>query len=106
MTNSRDTQFHKLVKKLISTERIQLLKSVLEPLKPIEIANIILQLKLQNQLLVLENLDRETSSEVLKNLQGSPSILGDIVQQINPDRLSDVIEDMPQDDAADLLSQF
>ena len=103
MTNSRDTQFHKLVKKLISTERIQLLKSVLEPLKPIEIANIILQLKLQNQLLVLENLDRETSSEVLKNLQGSPSILGDIVQQINPDRLSDAIEDMPQDDAADLV---
>ena len=103
MTNSRDTQFHKLVKKLISTERIQLLKSVLEPLKPIEIANIILQLKLQHQLLVLENLDRETSSEVLKNLQGSPSILGDIVQQINPDRLSDVIEDMPQDDAADLV---
>ena len=103
MTNSRDTQFHKLVKKLISTERIQLLKSVLEPLKPIEIANIILQLKLQHQLLVLENLDRETSSEVLKNLQGSPSILGDIVQQINPYRLRDAIEDMPQDDAADLV---
>ncbi|MBC8259768.1 MAG: magnesium transporter [SAR324 cluster bacterium] len=103
MTKSRDTQFHKLVSKLISTERTQLLKSVLEPLKPVEIANIVLQLKLQQQLLVLENLDRETSSEVLNNLQGSPSILGDIVNKISPDRLSDAIEDMPQDDAADFV---
>ena len=65
MTKSRDTQYHKLVKKLISTERLELLKKVFEPLKPLEIANIILQLKLQSQLIVLEILDRETSSEVL-----------------------------------------
>ena len=65
MTKSRDTQIHKLVNKLINTERIQLLKSILEPLKPVEIANILLQLKLRQQLVLLENLDRETSSEVL-----------------------------------------
>ena len=103
MNKSRDTQYHKLVKKLISTERTELLKSVFEPLKPVEIANILLQLKLQHQLVVLDNLDRETSSEVLNNLQGSPSILGDIVKQLSPDRLSDAIEDMPQDDAADFM---
>lgn len=103
MTKTRDTHFHKLVKKLISTERIQLLKSVLEPLNPVEIANILLQLNLQHQLIVLENLDREKSSDVLNSLQGSPSILGNIVQQMSPDRLSDVIEDMPQDDAADFV---
>jgi Mg/Co/Ni transporter MgtE len=99
MNKSRDTQYHKLVKKLISTERTELLKSVFEPLKPVEIANILLQLKLQHQLVVLENLEREISSEVLNNLQDSPSILGDIVKQLSPDRLSDAIEDMPQDDA-------
>ena len=103
MTKTRDTHFHKLVKKLISTERTKLLKSILEPLKPVEIANILLQLNLQHQLLVLENLDREKSSDVLSSLQGSPSILGNIVQQMSPDRLSDVIEDMPQDDAADFV---
>ena len=103
MTKTRDTHFHKLVKKLISTERTKLLKSILEPLKPVEIANILLQLNLQHQLLVLENLDREKSSDVLNSLQGSPSILGNIVQQMSPDRLSDVIEDMPQDDAADFV---
>ena len=103
MTKTRDTYFHKLVKKLISTERTKLLKSILEPLKPVEIANILLQLNLQHQLIVLENLDREKSSEVLNSLQGSPSILGNIVQQMSPDRLSDVIEDMPQDDAADFV---
>ena len=91
MTKNRDTHFHKLVKKLISTERTKLLKSVLEPLKPVEIANILLQLNLQHQLIVLENLDRERSSDVLNSLQGSPSILGNIVQQMSPDRLSDVI---------------
>ena len=103
MTKTRDTHFHKLVKKLISTERTKLLKSVLEPLKPVEIANILLQLNLQHQLIVLENLDREKSSDVLSSLQGSPSILGNIVQQMSPDHLSDVIEDMPQDDAADFV---
>ena len=103
MTKTRDTHFHKLVKKLISTERTKLLKSILEPLKPLEIANILLQLNLQHQLIVLENLDREKSSDVLNSLQGSPSILGNIVQQMSPDRLSDVIEDMPQDDAADFV---
>ena len=103
MNKSRDTQYHKLVKKLISTERTELLKSVFEPLKPVEIANILLQLKLQHQLVVLENLEREISSEVLNNLQDSPSILGDIVKQLSPDRLSDAIEDMPQDDAADFV---
>jgi magnesium transporter len=103
MNKSRDTQYHKLVKKLISTERTELLKSVFEPLKPVEIANILLQLKLQHQLVVLENLEREISSEVLNNLQDSPSILGDIVKQLSPDRLSDAITDMPQDDAADFV---
>jgi magnesium transporter len=103
MNKSRDTQYHKLVKKLISTERTELLKSVFEQLKPVEIANILLQLKLQHQLVVLENLEREISSEVLNNLQDSPSILGDIVKQLSPDRLSDAIEDMPQDDAADFV---
>ena len=104
MTKSRDTQIHKLVNKLINTERTQLLKSILEPLKPLEIANILLQLKLKQQLVLLENLDRRTSSEVLNNLQDSPSILGDIVEQISTDRLSNAIEDMPQDDAADFVS--
>jgi len=103
MTKNRYTQIHKLVNKLINTERTQLLKSILEPLKPVEIANILLQLKLKQQLLLLENLDRETSSEVLNNLQDSPSILGDIVEQISTDRLSNAIEDMPQDDAADFV---
>ena len=103
MTKTRDTHFHKLVKKLISTERTKLLKSILEPLKPVEIANILLQLNIQHQLIVLENLDREKSSDVLSSLQGSPSILGNIVQQMSPDHLSDVIEDMPQDDAADFV---
>ena len=103
MTKSHDTQIHKLVNKLINTERTQLLKSILEPLKPLEIANILLQLKLKQQLVLLEKLDRETSSEVLNNLQDSPSILGDIVEQIPTDRLSNAIEDMPQDDAADFV---
>ena len=103
MTKTRDTHFHKLVKKLISTERTKLLKSILESLKPVEIANILLQLNIQHQLIVLENLDREKSSDVLSSLQGSPSILGNIVQQMSPDHLSDVIEDMPQDDAADFV---
>ncbi len=106
MTKSRDTQIHKLVTKLINTERIQLLQSILEPLKSFEIAQVLLQLKLKHQLVVLENLNRETSSEVINNLQDSPSILGEIVEQMSPERLSEAIKDMPQDDAADLVGML
>ncbi len=103
MSKTRDPQYHKLIKKLINSDRPEVLKTLLDTLDPVEIANILLQLKLQHQLLVLELLDRETSSEVLNNLQDSPSILGDIVEHISPERLIDAVEDMASDDAADFV---
>ena len=79
MNKSRNTQYHKLVRKLISTERTELLKSVFDPLKPVEIANILLQLKLQDQLIVLENLEREMKPyENQDHLQPTSSFHGRI----------------------------
>ena len=62
MSKAYDTQFHKLVKRLINSQRPQVLKKLLETLNPVEIANILLQLKLKHQLVALEMLDRETAS--------------------------------------------
>ena len=94
MAKAHDPQFSKLVKKLINTQRPQVLKSLLETLNPVEISNILLQLKLRHQLAVLEMLDRETASEVLTNLQDSSSVLESIVEEMSPEQLSGFIGEM------------
>ena len=106
MAKAHDPQFSKLVKKLINTQRPQVLKSLLETLNPVEISNILLQLKLRHQLAVLEMLDRETASEVLTNLQDSSSVLESIVEEMSPEQLSGFIGEMPRDDAADFVSKM
>ena len=106
MAKAHDPQFSKLVKKLINTQRPQVLKSLLETLNPVEISNILLQLKLRHQLVVLEMLDRETASEVLTNLQDSSSVLESIVEEMSPEQLSGFIGEMPGDDAADFVSMM
>ena len=106
MAKAYDPQFSKLVKKLINTQRPQVLKSLLETLNPVEISNILLQLKLRHQLAVLEMLDRETASEVLTNLQDSSSVLESIVEEMSPEQLSGFIGEMPGDDAADFVSMM
>ena len=106
MAKAHDPQFSKLVKKLINTQRPQVLKSLLETLNPVEISNILLQLKLRHQLAVLEMLDRETASEVLTNLQDSSSVLESIVEEMSPEQLSGFIGEMPGDDAADFAVSY
>ena len=106
MAKAHDPQFSKLVKKLINTQRPQVLKSLLETLNPVEISNILLQLKLRHQLAVLEMLDRETASAVLPNLQDSSSVLESIVEEMSPEQLSGFIGEMPGDDAADFVSMM
>ena len=106
MAKAHDPQFSKLVKKLINTQRAQVLKSLLETLNPVEISNILLQLKLRHQLAVLEMLDREAASEVLTNLQDSSSVLESIVEEMSPEQLSGFIGEMPGDDAADFVSMM
>ena len=59
MAKTRDLQYHKLVKKLVNTERSHVLKSLLETLSPTEIAGVLLQLKLKHQLAVLDLLEQE-----------------------------------------------
>ena len=106
MAKAHDPQFSKLVKKLINTQRPQVLKSLLETLNPVEISNILIQLKLRHQLAVLEMLDRETASEVLTNLQDSSSVLESSVEEMSPEQLSGFIGEMPGDDAADFVSMM
>ena len=58
MTKTRDPQYHRLVKKLINTERTQALKSLLDTLSPNEVTSILLHLNLKQQLAILELLDQ------------------------------------------------
>ena len=106
MSKAYDTQFHKLVKRLINSQRPQVLKKLLETLNPVEIANILLQLKLKHQLVALEMLDRETASEVLTNLRDSSTILESLVEKMSPEQLSGFVGEMQEDDAADFVSMM
>ena len=106
MSKAYDTQFHKLVRRLINSQRPQVLKKLLETLNPVEIANILLQLKLKHQLVALEMLDRETASEVLTNLRDSSTILESLVEQMSPEQLSGFVGEMQEDDAADFVSMM
>jgi Mg/Co/Ni transporter MgtE len=75
MSKVYDPQFSKLIRKLVNTQRPEIFRKLLERLNPVEISNILLQLKVKHQLSVLEMLARETASEVLTNLQDSSTVL-------------------------------
>ncbi|MEE2718086.1 MAG: magnesium transporter [SAR324 cluster bacterium] len=104
MAKTRDPQYHRLVKKLINTERSQVLRSLLETLSPNEVAGILLHLNLKHQLAILDLLGQEQVSLVLKELQDSSTVLEEIVGQFSSDKLTDIVGGMKQDDAADLVS--
>ncbi len=104
MTKTRDPQYHRLVKKLINTERTQVLKSLLDTLSPNEVTSILLHLNLKQQLAILDLLDQEQVPLVLKELQDSSTVLEEIVGQFSAEQLTDIVEGMKQDDAADLVS--
>ncbi|MBQ31022.1 MAG: magnesium transporter [Deltaproteobacteria bacterium] len=104
MAKTRDPQYHRLVKKLINTERSQVLKSLLNSLSPNEVSGILLHLNLKHQLAILDLLEQEQVPLVLKELQDSSTVLEEIVGQFSSDKLTDIVEGMKQDDAADLVS--
>ncbi len=95
---------HKLIKKLINSQKIEAVRGLLKELSPVEIANSLLQLKLKHQLILLENLPKELASETLAHLQHYSPILEEIVRQMTTERLGELIEEMDGDDAADMIS--
>lgn len=95
---------HKLIKKLIHSEKTETLKGLLKDLDIVEIANSFLQLKLKHQLAVLEALPKDKASDVLSELQQYSPILTEIVEQMNTEQLGEIIEEMEGDDAADVVS--
>ncbi|MDP7316578.1 MAG: hypothetical protein QGH12_00100, partial [SAR324 cluster bacterium] len=88
MAKTRDPQYHRLVKKLINTERSQVLKSLLNSLSPNEVSGILLHLNLKHQLAILDLLEQEQVPLVLKELQDSSTVLEEIVGQFSSDKLT------------------
>ncbi len=104
MAKNHKPQYHKVVKRLISSERPQVLKSLLDSLNPVEISQVLLQLKLKHQLEVLEHLPPDRASDVISNLQGSSTVLESLVSELSHEQLSGIIGEMEDDDAADIVS--
>lgn len=54
-------------------------------MNPVEISNVLFQIKLKHQLVLLEMLDCETASEVLTDLLDSSTILESFLEQLSPE---------------------
>ncbi len=104
MAKMHDPRYDKVVKRLITTGRPQVLKSLLDTLNGVEIAQILLQLKLKHQLVVFELLAPEKASDVLSNLHDSSTVLSDLIGGLTHEQLSGIIGEMDDDDAADIVS--
>jgi magnesium transporter len=106
MSQSKNADYHKLIKKLANEQKIEALKGLLIDLNPVEIANCFLALKLKHRLTVIGLLDNKKASEVINNLQEHEPILEEIVKQMTTERLGDLIEEMDMDDAADVVGML
>ncbi|MBF0286751.1 MAG: magnesium transporter [SAR324 cluster bacterium] len=95
---------HKLIKKLINTQRTEALRGLLKDLDVVEIMNSFLQLKLKYQLDLLEALPKEIASDVLAQLHNYSPVFTEVVEQMNAETLGGLIEEMDGDDAADVVA--
>ena len=102
-TPKHDTKYHKFIKKLVNANKKEALRGLLSELDEVEIADAMIQVKLKHQIAVLDVLDAERASEVLGLLHHSP-ILHDLTEHMKTEKLSNIIEEMPKDDAADFMS--
>ncbi len=103
MNHKHDPKYHKFIKKLIVSEKMEALGGLLNNLDAVEIANALIQLKLKHQTQVLEVLDNEKASEVVSYLHNSP-LLQNITEHLKTQHLTEIIEEMDKDDAADFVS--
>jgi len=101
---THEVKHHKFIKQLLKAKKFEELDHALQDLSAVEIANSLLQLDLKHQLTLLNSLSLERASDVLSNLEDHPSILQELVEQLNTKQLSELIEEMEGDDAADFVA--
>ena len=92
----------KHIESLLESRQEQALKKLVSTLHPADIAEIINHLSKDEQkkrLFFL--LDVEVASDVIVELSGS--IRMKILKELAHDRLADIVEDLPSDEAADII---
>lgn len=73
-------------------------------LHPADIADIMSQLNVKEQVAIIKSLDHETAAEALGEVE--PELQAAIMATLEGEHASDILEEMPADEAADLLGEL
>jgi len=76
----------------------------LAELRPVDIADILEQLDIEDAGAVLDHLDTETAADTLNEVEYP--LQSELLTELGPERASDLLERLPPDDAADILSEM
>ncbi len=105
MTDKTNTLEQALLMEVLANRDSQQLASIFEGWHPADIAEVLDDLPLEEQVLLLQLLDNETSSQVLLELDEDERI--EILEVMTAEEIADeVIKEIDSDDAADLMSEL
>ncbi len=101
--NNENVNFEQL-HDLVAHERWQAFRRAVTLLDPADLADLIEELPSDSRDAVFQQLDLETASDVLVELQ--PGYLDDVVEDMSSDHIADLAEQMAPDEAADFISEL
>lgn len=107
MTNSNHILSEKLIetaKDYIKSENRQLLKKLIEDMRPADVADLIEHLKSEERLYIFELLEPEGAGDVLVEIEApvQGSILSDLDNQV----ITEIVKELDSDDAADVVGDL
>jgi magnesium transporter len=89
-------------RELVESGRLTELDAFLAPLHSADIAEILAELEVEQQIHVLKRLDNERAAEVLTELDSKSGLA--LLQLLSDHEVVALLEELPSDDAADLIS--
>jgi len=107
VTNSNHILSEKLIetaKDYIKSENRQLLKKLIEDMRPADVADLIEHLKSEERLYIFELLEPEGAGDVLVEIEApvQGSILSDLDNQV----ITEIVKELDSDDAADVVGDL
>lgn len=99
-------EHYHVISKYIQSNQIASLRRLLSELSSVDIANSIVQLETEEQLVVLGNIEEEIASDVLAELSTHESLLENILDHLHVPDLVRLVERMDIDDATDVVSSM
>ncbi len=92
------------IKNLIKEGNKKELKSIIDSMKPADVADLIEHLDSEERMFIFKILEPEGAGEVLVEIE--PPIQESIIEEMDDESLSEIVESLDSDDAVDLVSHL